>query len=151
MPDQSMEQNIIESWTKCYLNETMNFNFTNDFQLKPIIKKCSIAHFRTANMEKVLEPYVGKLDEFLDYVGKEWKQNIEYDKTNGIIIADENKDYCVCPLVKNNIIQSEKLCSCSEGFTEKMFSYILQKKVKVEVVRSWIRDHKSCIYKITIK
>lgn len=150
MSDKSIEQIIIESWTKCFLNETMNFNYEKVFELEPIIKKCSIEHFRALDMEKILEPYVGKLEEFLAFIEREWKQKIEFDKTNGIIIVDENKDYCVCPLVKNNIIQSEKLCVCSEGFTERMFSYILQKKVKVEVVRSWIRDQKSCIYKITI-
>lgn len=151
MSDKSIEQITVDSWIKCYLNETMNYNYDNVFKLESIIKKCSITHFRALDMEKKLKPYVGKIDEFLDFIEKEWNQKIEFDKTNGIIIADENKDYCVCPLVKNNIIQSEKLCICSEGFTEKMFSYILQKKVKTQVVRSWIRDKKSCIYKITIK
>ncbi len=150
MPDKSLDQIIIDSWMKCYLNETLNIKDDAVLELEPIIRKCSTAHFKAANMEKILEPYVGKLEEFLDFIGKEWNQKIEYDKTNGVIIADEKKDYCVCPLVKHGLIESGKLCDCTKGFTKKMFAYILQKDVTVEVVRSWLRDRKSCIYKITI-
>lgn len=150
MTDKSIDQIIIDSWTKCYLNETMKVNDGEVFELEPIIKKCAAAHFKAINMEKILEPYVGKLEEFLDFIRNEWKQKIEYDRTTGIIIADENKDFCVCPLVKHGIIQSKKLCDCTKGFNEMMFEYILGKKVVVEVIRSWIRDGKSCIYKITL-
>ena len=40
-------------------------------------------------MGKILEPYVGKLEEFLDFIGKEWNQKIEFDKKKGVIFADE--------------------------------------------------------------
>ncbi len=151
MNDKIIEQKIIGSWTNIFLDEIMSLNNENSFKLSPIMKKCSIAHFRALNMEKMLSPFVGKLEDFLDFIEKEWNQEIEFDKINGVITIDEKKDYCVCPLVENHVIKSSKVCICSEGFNAKMFSYILEQEVTVEVVRSWLRDKKSCIYRVKIR
>ena len=148
LSEKTIEQLTIENWIKCFIDEVINVE-NSIIELESIIKKCSTAHFDLLNID--LDKYVGKIDEFLEFIEIEWQQKVEYDKKNGIIIVDENKDYCVCPLVNSNIISSEKVCTCSEGFAESMYSYILQKHVKVKVIRSWLRDKKSCIYKIFIK
>ncbi len=143
-----VEREIITKWTKKYIDMTISEN--KNYKISEIIKSCSIEHFNAVNMQEVLEKYVGKVEEFIEFIQNEWKWKITFNKENGIIIADENKNYCVCPLVKMNLIKSKKLCLCSEGFGEKMFSYILKKTVKAKVIRSFLRDGKSCIYKIII-
>jgi hypothetical protein len=97
-----------------------------------------------------LNPYIGKIDQFIDFLTTEWKWIVTYDRTAGVIVADENKDYCVCPLHREGFVTSEKLCKCSEGFAERMFGMIIEHEVQAEVIRSYIRDKKSCIYEIRV-
>ncbi len=40
------------------------------------------------------------------------------------------------------------LCNCSEGFAERMFSYILNRPVRATVIASILRGDKSCKYEI---
>lgn len=47
-------------------------------------------------------------------------------------------------------LNSTLLCDCSEGFTEKMFSAVVGKPVKAEVVASIQRGAESCRYRITL-
>jgi hypothetical protein len=78
------------------------------------------------------EEIVGQriIDSFINFLENEWNWKVTYDK--------------------EKIITSSKMCSCSEGFAERMFSLVLQKKVRAEVVRLYIRGKESCIYRITI-
>lgn len=139
------EQQIIESWKKQY-NESNNGNNS----IEQVIKNCHKSHFDIINMNNIIGKYIGNIDDFIVFLENEWKWKIEFKKEIGIILADENKEYCVCPLYNSRTITTKNLCFCSEGFAEEMFSKVLQKNVNVKIIRSYIRDNKSCIYEITI-
>ena len=149
MPENEFEQRLITTWTKYYIAETADAS--NEIDRNQAIRKCHIAHYNELGMEDILEKYVGKIDLFISFLQSEWNWIVSYDREKEIIVADENKETCVCPLFNSGRMTSGNLCFCSEGFTEKMFSYVLQKPVKAEVIRSFIRDQKSCIYKISLR
>jgi predicted hydrocarbon binding protein len=116
-----------------------------------IVRECAAAHYRSANMDEIVSRYKGDIEAFLQFLSKEWKWKITYDRDAQIITADEDKSVCVCPLVQKNAGKvSATLCHCSEGFAEKMFSAVVEKPVKAEVTRSVLRGDKSCIYTIQI-
>ena len=123
-----------------------------------ILKNCAQVHFRHLEMEKVLKPYKGDIEKFNSFLEKEWGWKVEYDKNAGVIVANENKNFCVCPMVnREKGVDSSILCYCSEGFAELMFSFVADKKVKAEVVSSIHRRNNSsnyktnsCIYKVLL-
>jgi hypothetical protein len=118
---------------------------------RKIIKNRAEAHFNDLNLKETLAPYVGKPESFHEFLIKEWGWIIDYDKANNVVNVDENKSYCVCPLIQNKKIDGlGMLCYCSEGIAEKMFSYVTEKQTKAEVVQSILRGAKTCKYKITI-
>jgi hypothetical protein len=149
MSEDIVGQRIIDSWLRLFVNETVNEERALD--VDQTMKKCHGAHFDAIGMGGILEKYIGSMDSFINFLEKEWNWKVTYDKEKKTIMADENKEKCICPLVKEGVITSRKICSCSEGFAERMFSLVLQKEVRAEVVRSYIRDEESCIYKITIQ
>jgi hypothetical protein len=148
MAEETLERHIIDSWTKRYLEQTMDGAKIDD--IRRIIKSCHLTHFDAIGMDRILDGFVGDIDAFIAFLEKEWNWRVDYDTASGTIVADENKDYCVCPLVKTGIVCSKNLCACSEGFAEKMFGRVLQMEVSAEVIRSYIRDGKSCVYRIKL-
>ncbi|MBS2099286.1 hypothetical protein [Carboxylicivirga linearis] len=119
--------------------------------LRPVIKKASEVHYNQLKMDEMLSSYVGDIDAFIQFIQKEWAWNITYNKDENIILADENKPHCVCPVLpfkkgKN----TSAICYCSEGFAERMFSYVLNKPVQAEVISSVRRGDSTCIYQINV-
>ena len=116
-----------------------------------ILKGCAYAHYASLVMDTVLAHYKHDLDKFISFLESEWGWKIEYNKKDNTIIADENKQVCVCPIaesIQNSNLSS--LCYCSEGFAELMFSYIVQRPVSATVISSIHRGNKSCKYKIEL-
>jgi predicted hydrocarbon binding protein len=102
-------------------------------------------------MNDMLKDYIGSPEKFIDFITEKWDWKFEFDKASGILIADENKSYCVCPLVNHTDgIGSSVMCYCSEGFAEKMFSPVFGHPVKAEVISSVLKGDASCKYKITV-
>ena len=100
-------------------------------------------------MDKVLAPYVGDMTRFTQFIGDQWGWKIDYKPEIGVIVADENKSFCVCPMVnKEKGIRSSILCYCSEGFAEKMFSTVAGHPVKARVISSIHRGDDRCKYEI---
>jgi hypothetical protein len=119
--------------------------------LRKIIKTASSAHYNQLNMEETLKPYRGKLNDFIAYIEKEWGWTCNYEENGNVLQANENKPYCVCPLID----QSKKehypaLCFCSEGFAEQMFSTVCGHNVQATVISSIQRNDKRCIYRIDL-
>lgn len=113
------------------------------------VKGCAEVHYRQLNMDQVTAPFRGNLPAFIDHLHKTWGWQVAYDPELGVITADENKDYCVCPLVRLGMVKhSQLLCACSEGFAERMFSEVLGRPVRAGVVRSILRGGSSCVYRI---
>lgn len=127
-------------------------NNLDEEKLRLIIKSTSKVHYQHLKMDELLAPYIGKLDDFITFIEKEWGWKIHFEDGNQkILIANENKSYCVCPLIN---FQSTKrhpaLCFCSEGFAEQMFATVCQCKVQATVISSVQRRDAQCIYKIEL-
>lgn len=122
-----------------------------DEECRKIMKPCAMAHYNFLEMDKVLTPYVGDMEKFIQFINNEWSWKIDYNKEAGVIVADENKSYCVCPMVdKEKGVRSSILCFCSEGFAEKMFSTVVGHSVKARVVSSIHKGNDRCKYEITL-
>lgn len=126
-------------------------NKLSEEDLRSILKPCALTHYEKLGMDNVLKDYIGKIDEFINYLVTEWNWKVEYNKEEGKVICDENKAQCVCPMVnKLKGIASSAICYCSEGFIEKMFSTVTGKEVKGKVLSSVIRGDKSCRYQVLL-
>lgn len=120
-------------------------------QAKRVLKTGAPAHFEHLNMTATVERYRGKMDEFLEYLRREWDWIIAYDRERGVIEIDENKSACVCPLIpKDHPADLGVLCYCSEGFAERLFSAVAGAPVRAEVAASIRRGQKSCKYRIEL-
>ena len=116
---------------------------------RKLIKKTAEVHFENLKMEALLAEYKGDLDRFTVFLRDKWGWKVDYDKEKGVLIADENKNYCVCPIAVNNKEKdSSAICYCSEGFAEKMFSMVSGKQTQAEVIASVRKGDASCKYKI---
>ncbi|MBE0698419.1 MAG: hypothetical protein IH586_16000, partial [Anaerolineaceae bacterium] len=76
-----------------------------------LLKGCSLAHYRQLNMDTTLAPFLGDLPGFLRFISQSWGWVIDYNEQAGTISIDENKDYCVCPLISAGILKSKRLCA----------------------------------------
>lgn len=144
---QDTNKQLIQDWL---LNLISNLGKDLDAEtLRTVIKKSSITHYDQLNMDEMLSGYIGDLDKFLGFIENQWGWKIDYDKTTKTLIADENKDYCVCPVLQHHKdINSSAMCYCSEGFAEKMFSVVSGSSTTATVISSVRRGDKSCKYKI---
>lgn len=119
--------------------------------LRKIVKKSSIVHYNNLNMDILLSDYIGDLEKFNKFIESSWGWRIDYNKTTKVLIADENKDYCVCPILEHKKgLNTSAVCYCSEGFAEKMFSVVTGCPVTAKVISSVRKGDKSCKYRIEI-
>ena len=129
---------LLESLEKQHLSEN---------QMRAIVKQTSQAHHDLLNVPSMVKPYIGHPDVFIKFLEDSWGWIVTDNKDERKLIVDENKPFCVCPLLKNNKDRLfPALCYCSEGFAEKMFSAVYQKPVTVRVGASVQRGNPSCVY-----
>ena len=119
--------------------------------LRKIVKKSSLVHFNHQNMSELLSDYIGDLEKFIQYIEESWGWKFDYNKKSKLLIADENKDYCACPVLEHKEgLNTSAICYCSEGFVEKMFSEVTGTPVTVSVISSVRKGDKRCKYRIEI-
>lgn len=114
-------------------------------------EKCADYHYCVNNMDEITKKYRGNLKGFIDFLEKEFCWIITSEQKEKKLIIDENKDFCVCPVtaaLKDTVPPT--LCNCSEVFASRMFSAVMGRQVKAKVVRSILRDGKSCIYEVDL-
>lgn len=146
------EQSMPLVWIGTLLSGLENCH-TDELTLRQILKPAAIAHYNQLEMDVKLAPFLGKPDDFIAFLEKEWGWIVSYDESGEVLYVDENKAYCVCPLLSQ---QNEKekhypaLCFCSEGFAERMFTTVYAKEVRVTVISSIQRKNERCIYKIEL-
>ena len=121
---------------------------------KAVFTYCAKYHYDKNNMDCIIEKYAGDLYGFVNFLQENWGWIVKFSEDGKRMIVDENKDFCVCP-VANALKETENvippsLCNCSEQFAKNMFSKVVGKEVGIRVVRSIIRDGKSCIYEIDL-
>lgn len=120
-----------------------------DSQLRNIIKSASKAHFDLLNIPEMVKDYIGKPKEFIDFLQNAWGWIISDNPDKQMLIVDENKPVCVCPLLKNSPNKLyPALCYCSEGFAEMMFSTVYERPIQVNVAASIQRGAPTCIYHV---
>jgi len=146
---QDNKNDLRQEWLSILLS-----NISNEFdenEKRKILKKCSSVHYDDLDMNTLLTPYKNDLDKFINFLESEWDWKINYNRTTKILIADENKDHCVCPIISNNQkYDLSSMCYCSEGFAELMFSYITGKSTSATVISSIHRGDDRCIYRIVL-
>lgn len=146
---QAENDGMSQSWIAEILTN-LNDSLEED-DLRKLVKSASLAHYNQLGMEKTLAGYKGRLNDFIAYIEKEWGWKFSYQKNERILLADENKPYCVCPLIKhhgNNTYPA--LCFCSEGFAERMFSFVCGRQVHATVISSVMRGDDRCVYQIVL-
>lgn len=132
------------------LLESLDENQLSDSQLRSIVKKTAQAHHDLLNVPEMVKPYIGRPEEFIEFLQNAWGWVVTDNKDKHHLIVDENKPFCVCPLLKNTTGKLyPALCYCSEGFAEKMFSAVYRHPVSVTVAASVQRGNPSCIYHIS--
>lgn len=141
------DQAFMQAWISDLLLSISTLE--DESQCRAIVKKCSMVHYKHLNMDQVLEPYVGHVEGFIQFLEHTWGWKITYGKNGRSLLADENKDHCICPLVNQSKgIKSAILCYCSEGMAELMFSKVYNHPVKATVISSIHRGNSSCQYAI---
>lgn len=120
-------------------------------ELRRIVKMSAVTHYDHLKMDELLADYKGNLREFIGFLEKEWGWKVDYDEASGVITADENKSYCVCPVLgKATMAGSQVICYCSEGFAELMFSVVAGVTVSAQVISSVRRGDRSCVYRVEL-
>jgi hypothetical protein len=135
---------LVHDWLEILIAETSKSPLDN-----AALMKCADAHYRILNMEETLRPMKGNLEKLIAYLRTTMGWIVQHDVHNRIILADEAKPECVCPLRKAGLIEAPLLCECSRGFASQMFGYVVEHEVKTEIVRSILRGATSCVYKVT--
>lgn len=143
------ESMVAQKWLKNLL-EHLDGNLEQK-EMRRIVKMSAVIHYDHLKMNDLLAGYKGRLKEFLGFLETEWGWKTDYDEAAGVIFADENKSWCVCPVLgKTSEEGSAGICYCSEGFAELMFSEVAGIAVSARVISSVRRGDKSCIYRIEI-
>ena len=118
---------------------------------RKVLKKASAAHYNHLKMDEMLSEYIGDIEKFIKFIEDKWGWRIEYDKKNKVLIADENKNYCVCPILDYKPERKySAMCYCSEGFAEKMFSTVSGVAVSAKVIESIRKGGERCKYEIQL-
>lgn len=144
-PDMEFTVNWMKSLMHDIEEMEKNNSTTTDFA------SCAAWHYEYNNMDSLIQNYIGNMPDFLTFLQEEWGWKITVSEDEKVILIDENKDFCVCPVMRameGNV--SKYLCHCSEAFAKKMFSAVAGKEVKATVIRSILRDGKSCMYEIRL-
>ncbi|MFY9152951.1 MAG: DUF6144 family protein [Prolixibacteraceae bacterium] len=143
------QKKLMQEWISSLI---LSLNEQTDEQLsRSIMKECAQTHYVQLKMDELLQPYEGDLEKFNVFLRQEWGWKMDYQKDTGVLIADENKNYCVCPMVNpEKGIKSPILCYCSEGIAELMFSKVVGHPVKATVISSIYRGNDRCKYQIEL-
>jgi hypothetical protein len=145
--ESNSKEQLLQAWIAQILT---NINSgLNEAEIRKVMKSCALVHYNDLKMDDLLAGYKGDLEKFISWIEENWGWKIEYNKEAKTLIADENKSYCVCPMVNHQSgSKLPAMCFCSEGFAEKMFSTVVGVPVTASVVSSILRGDKSCKYKI---
>lgn len=133
------------------LLENLDSSHLTESQLRQIVKSASIAHHQNLDMDTMLSPFKDKLDAFIKFIEEEWSWKVSYEDNRQVLIVDEDKPFCVCPLLRNEKDKKfPALCYCSEGFAERMFSIVCGFPVNATVISSIQRGNNKCVYRIVL-
>lgn len=143
-----MEQKFCQFWALTLL-EGISENSPLETQCA-CLEKCANFHYQSSNISQYAEAYRGDLPGFVHFAEQEYQWIIKIDCEHCTIYIDENKDYCACHLADGtDVVIPQILCECSNFFIKKIFSVVMDQDVNAEVIQSYLRNGKTCIYKVT--
>ena len=97
---------------------------------------------------KEYEPYYKEYRDNLEGFFQAWDMNFKHDKEKMVItLLGKETTECFCPFVKESLM-SPDFCNCSLGWHQHIFSTLIGKPVKVEIIESVLRGGKSCNFVI---
>jgi hypothetical protein len=144
---QTENKDLLQEWISILLANAGS-GFSEEDKRK-LLKKTALAHYHNLKMDEMLAEYKGDLEKFIGFIEKQWGWKVSYDKATNTLIADENKDFCVCPVsLYKKGDDTAAMCYCSEGFAEKMFSIVAGVTTSATVISSIRRGDQRCKYKI---
>lgn len=144
------EETMYLKWITGLL-ENLNSSPLTESQLRQIVKSTSIAHHQHLDMDAILSPFKGRLDDFINFLEEKWGWKVSYEDNKQVLMVDEDKPFCVCPLLRNEKDKKyPALCYCSEGFAERMFSTVCGFPVNATVTSSIQRGDNKCVYRIEL-
>jgi hypothetical protein len=144
---------FVNNWTKNLmdnLNEIRNKEIYTGAEIEQAIGECSKVCFLKNEFDKKLVGFEN-LEEYLKYCETDLGWEVDYNKETGVIMCYEHNEECLCPVVRCNENISDAMCCCTQGEIKRMFSYAIKQEVDVEIVHSFVRDGKSCVYKVTLR
>ncbi|MBN1953131.1 MAG: hypothetical protein JW801_18140 [Bacteroidales bacterium] len=138
---------LVHSWTAALL-ANMSSGLDEEEKRK-VLKSCALVHYQNLNMDEVLAPFAGDLEKFIVYLEENWGWKVDYDPATKTLLANENKNFCVCPMINTKYAGDKSaLCYCSEGFAEKMFSVVAGVPASATVASSIHRGDEVCVYRV---
>ena len=87
------------------LLENLENSHLTEAQLRQIVKSSSIAHHHNLEMDTMLTPFKGHLDNFIEFIEEKWGWKVSYEDSNKqVLIVDEDKNvhYRMQPSCKCN-------------------------------------------------
>lgn len=118
---------------------------------RTLLRACSAAHYDELGMTAIAGRYHGNLEGFLGFLRAEWGWVIDHQPDARLVLIDENKSACVCPVVpREHGGRLGLMCHCSEGFAERLFSEVVGGPVRAEVTASILRGDPTCKYRIDL-
>jgi len=95
------------------------------------------------------DKYQGKVQGFLDDIGKQWVEKTEYDAAKGTIRIVDKSPTCTCPLVKMDLTPPS-FCDCTLGWQKEVYSAVAGRPVEASVEESLLRGGNRCVFRIQI-
>lgn len=138
-------------WTRNFLDKIDESKATgNSVNMDDVMMRCASICYHNKGMESLIEKF-RNLDEFFHFLIHEWNWILSYDQERNILLCDENKSECICPVVRacgGDI--SLSMCSCTEGMLNRIFEKAFNKKIHTTLITSVLRGGKSCVYEVRI-
>jgi len=131
--NQPFDERLVHSWVVNLLS-VLDDNLPENTK-RVALNGCAAIHYRAINMDELVLQYRGDLTGFLVLIAEKWQCKVDYDAEARVIIADENKPECVCPVAR---------------LRPGPVSGVVGGPVQAQVLRSTLRGDKSCVYQIRI-
>ena len=146
MTEREENQQFVQQWTQELLKNAEN----PDMSVKEAIGHCSKVCYDRNDMAGKLAG-IHDLDEYVERLRTDFGWTVEYDREHRTLICRENNASCLCPIVRNAAGPvSGSMCYCTEAELVRMTENALNCRARAAVLRSFLRDNESCVYRIEV-
>ena len=146
MTEQEENQQFVQQW----IQELLRNAEDPDMPVKDAIGRCSQICYDRNDMAGKLAG-IHNLDEYVERLQTDFGWTVDYDRDHRTLICWENNDACLCPIVQSaSGPVSGSMCYCTEAELVRMTESALNCRARAAVLRSFIRDNKSCVYRIEV-